>query len=100
MNKGNILHIVWPHRWEFDKDPDFLIDVLLQLKLNGAKFKVSILGEGFSEVPPALLAMKDQLQDEILHYGFVENKEEYYNILRRSHVAVSTAKHEFFGVSM
>ena len=40
------------------------------------------------------------LRDRIKHYGFCASKQEYYAILASSDVCVSTALHEFFGVSV
>lgn len=95
-----LLHIVWPHRWEFDKNPESFIQVVLKLKENGLKFRVSMLGQGYKDVPDIFKKAKDGLHDEIHHFGFIESKSDYLNVLSKSHVAVSTAKHEFFGVSM
>lgn len=94
------LHIVWPHRWEFDKDPEAFIKVLIHLKSDNLPFRVSILGETFTDVPEIFGQAKEQLKDEIVNFGFVKDKNEYYRVLQSSHVAVSTSKHEFFGVSM
>lgn len=99
-NDHNVLHIVWPHRWEFDKDPKTFFDVLKQLKQNKIKFRVSIIGEVFQDVPEVFGEAQKIFEEEILNFGFIESKEEYYDVLRRSDVVVSTAQHEFFGVSM
>ena len=37
------LHIVWPHRWEFDKNPDEFLSVMVQLHEAGCQFKLSVL---------------------------------------------------------
>lgn len=34
------LYIVWPHRWEFDKNPDTFFRTLCKLQDTGYKFKV------------------------------------------------------------
>lgn len=43
---------------------------------------------------------KTRLEGCIAHWGFQQSREEYFSILRDADVAVSTALHEFFGVSM
>lgn len=96
----SVLRIVWPHRWEFDKDPETFLRVLLRIKSDGFNFQVALLGEAFTDVPEIFIHAKDVLKEEIINYGFVEKKEDYYKVLQSCHVAVSTAKHEFFGVSM
>lgn len=95
-----LLHIVWPHRWEFDKGPDDFFDVIFRLKEEKLPFRLSILGETYEDIPDVFQKAKNELTDEIIHFGFVEDKEKYFKILSSSHIAVSTAKHEFFGVSM
>lgn len=99
-SKTEILHIVWPHRWEFDKAPNDLFNVLYKLKKDNFKFVVSILGECFHEVPTVFEEAKTILNKSLINFGFVESKLEFYKILKSAHIVVSTALHEFFGVAM
>lgn len=102
IDKKNVdtLHIVWPHRWEFDKGPEDFFAVLQRLKESKVPFKISVIGECFQQVPEIFNEARQLFVDEILHFGFLESKSSYYDVLKSSHVVVSTAKHEFFGVSV
>lgn len=99
-SKCNILHIIWPHRWEFDKGPEDFFKTLYYLKEHNMPFKLSVLGETFKDVPETFYNAKKDFESEIIHFGFVQDKSDYYKILMSGHVVVSTAKHEFFGVSL
>jgi hypothetical protein len=85
---------------EHDKDPETFFRVLLMLADAGLNFRVSVLGESFSEVPPVFAEARTRLGNRVIDWGHQETKDGYYEILQRAHVAISTAKHEFYGVAM
>ncbi|XP_070565239.1 tRNA-queuosine alpha-mannosyltransferase-like [Ptychodera flava] len=94
------LHIVWAHRWEHDKGPEIFFDTMYKLADSGVQFKLSVLGETFTDVPDIFAEAKGKLEAYIIDWGYQESKEDFYRILKAADVAVSTAEHEFFGVSM
>ena len=96
------LVIVWPHRWEHDKDPETFFSILIQLyREYSIKFQLIILGQSFNEKPKIFDEILTILpSDYILHCGFVQSKIDYENLLFKGDLVVSTAQHEFFGVAM
>ncbi|UCD75292.1 MAG: DUF3524 domain-containing protein [Phycisphaerales bacterium] len=105
-NGGRVLHnsaspirILWPHRWEHDKGPEELL-ALARRHTENLNLRWTILGQQFSEVPPALQCFAEEFADRIDHLGFVPELREYWGHLRRCHWVLSTARHEFFGIAV
>lgn len=74
---------------------------MLQLMDSGKlNFRINVLGESFTDNPPIFAEAREKLDKFIDHFGYVEQKSQYYEILKASDIVVSTANHEFFGVAM
>ncbi len=91
--------ILWNHRWEFDKQPELFFKLMEGLRDHSAPFRLAVCGEQFRRMPPCFERARVDLAQHIIHWGY-GTKEEYAGLLARAHIAVSTAAHEFFGVSM
>lgn len=92
--------ILWNHRWEYDKAPERLAAALRILEASNVDFEVSLIGQSFRKVPPEFLKIREEFGTRFRHWGYVEDKETYRQILSSSDVVVSTAIHEFQGLAV
>ena len=97
--KGGPLRILWAGRWEHDKNPDDFFEALKILETRGIKFRVSVIGQHFREVPEVFGWAKRHFDKYIDRWGYQESRDEYEKALKEADVFVSTAGHEFFGIS-
>ncbi|GAB4574068.1 MAG: DUF3524 domain-containing protein [Anaerolineae bacterium] len=91
--------ILWNHRWEYDKNPRAFLNALYRLNEDGFAFRVALTGESFRQQPEEFEAARVVLGERIVQYGYVERFEDYARLLWQADVQVSTAYHDFFGVS-
>ncbi len=94
------LRIVWAARWEHDKNPEDFFAALEILQGEGADFRLAVLGQRFRQTPPIFDLAEERLAAQIDHWGFVDGRKAYLERLAWGDVVVSTAHHEFFGVSV
>ncbi len=92
--------ILWNHRWEYDKNPDLFFEVLLRLKEESILFKLIILGQSYSKIPPIFKEIEKQFANEIIHFGFVPTFKEYATLLWQSDILPVTSNQDFFGGSV
>lgn len=92
--------ILWNHRWEHDKNPEAFFAALDRLQRDGVPFRVAVCGQRFREVPPVFETARARLGDRVIHWGYCESRAEYEALLGRAHLVVSSARHEFFGLSV
>lgn len=99
LSNSNELHLLWPHRWEHDKNPELLAKVLIELERRQTQFIISIIGEKFQEYPSCLNEIKEKLGHKVRNFGYLD-RSKYFECLLEADVVISTADHEFYGVSM
>ncbi len=92
--------ILWNQRWEYDKDPATMLRALYALADEGLPFRVALAGESFRVQPVEFEAARARLGGRLVHYGYAESEADYARLLWDADVVLSTAIHEFFGVSI
>ncbi len=92
--------IVWNHRWEHDKGPDEFFTALYSLQEKNIHFRLIVLGESYANMPDCFAVAKEKLHNEIIHFGYVVSRKQYAGLLSQGDIVISTAKHEFFGISV
>ena len=93
------LTVLWNHRWEYDKGPDELFAALGELRAKGAEFRLIVCGQSFRHVPEEFERARVGFAEELIHFGTAD-RAEYTRLLAQTDVVVSTAVHEFFGLSV
>lgn len=96
-----LANIVWNHRWEYDKGPDRLLALVQKLD-PALPLRFHIVGQQFRQEPEAFNDLKAVLIERawLGTWGYIEERAAYLHLLRDSHFVLSTAVHDFQGLSM
>ncbi len=97
--KPGPLRILWAARWEHDKRPEDFFEALDILDAAGVDFRVSVIGEQFRDSPEVFESARRRLAGRIERWGRQAKRAEYEAALVEADAFVSTAAHEFFGIS-
>ena len=96
--------LIWNHRWEYDKGPERLLAMLRRWfsASDAPAITVHVVGQQFRQQPPVFAEIKQLLAEQgaLGEWGFVENAARYRQLLQQSHIAVSTAVHDFQGLAV
>ncbi|PLX47336.1 MAG: DUF3524 domain-containing protein [Desulfobulbaceae bacterium] len=92
--------IVWNHRWEHDKNPKLFFRTLYQLADEGLAFGLIVVGQSFQRQPAIFAEAQERLRRHIIHFGYVPERAEYLRLLKQGTIVISTANHEFYGISV
>ncbi len=92
--------ILWNQRWEYDKRPDRFFALLERLHQAGIAFRLAVAGENFRNKPAEFEAARSRLAAHIVHWGYVASRQAYADLVRQADLVISTADHEFFGLSV
>jgi glycosyltransferase involved in cell wall biosynthesis len=91
--------IIWNQRWEYDKNPGEFFQLLFEVEEMGLPFRLALCGEIFQHRPKEILESIERLGDKVIHVGYAP-EDRYHQLLRESEITISTARHEFFGISI
>jgi glycosyltransferase involved in cell wall biosynthesis len=106
------MRILWAARWEHDKNPEEFFEAIKCLKDRQVPFRISVVGEQFREVPEVFAWARQHFVEHIDRWGYQgsqtrriafgvppQDRADYEAALLAADVFVSTAAHEFFGLS-
>ena len=91
--------LLWNQRWEYDKNPGHFFEVVCRLAEEGVPFRLAVCGQNFRRRPEEFEEARQRLGDRIVHWGFAPESI-YRKLLWQADLTVSTAEHEFFGISV
>jgi glycosyltransferase involved in cell wall biosynthesis len=98
--KPGPMRILWVARWEHDKNPEDFFKAVKILKYKNVPFRISVIGQSFRDQPAIFEQAYNDFGDYIDCWGYQQSRKDYEHALYDADVVVSTAKHEFFGISI
>ncbi|MFZ1398209.1 MAG: DUF3524 domain-containing protein [Candidatus Promineifilaceae bacterium] len=91
--------ILWNQRWEYDKNPEAFFAALYAAAEAGHQFEVALCGQQYGKRPSSFNKAIQRLGDRIVHLGHADLPT-YRRLLWQADITLSTAHHEFFGISI
>ncbi|WP_086932664.1 tRNA-queuosine alpha-mannosyltransferase domain-containing protein [Agarilytica rhodophyticola] len=93
--------LVWNHRWEYDKGCQRLLAFIQAMPAQTA-LTLHVVGQSFRQVPPEFEKIKAELSKRgwLGQWGYLKDIKEYHQLLEQSHFVLSTAEHDFQGLSV
>jgi len=103
--KSTALQIVWNHRWEYDKGPEYLLAFVQVLEKQNIPVALHIVGQQFRQQPEVFITLKQFCAAQCVSvslatFGYIESRREYECCLRDADIVLSTAVHDFQGLSV
>lgn len=92
--------VAWNHRWEYDKGPASFLRCIDEAAAAGCEFRLAMMGQAFQRIPPAFEALEQRHANRIVCWGHLNSREDYVQSLSSCDVALVTAHHDFFGISV
>lgn len=92
--------ILWNHRWEYDKGANEFFNILFKIKENGINFRLIVCGEKGRISPEIFKEAHNRLSEEILHWGYADDRNMYLSLLERADVLPVCSYQDFFGISV
>jgi glycosyltransferase involved in cell wall biosynthesis len=99
IRSGGAPIVLWNQRWEYDKAPSVFFQALDVLMGEGVLFRVVLAGGNVRQKAAEFEAARERLGERVIHYGWADAAT-YARLLWQADVVVSTALHEFFGISI
>ena len=94
------LRLLWSGRFEHDKGGEQLLAVLELLESSSVNYEVAVVGQQFRRSPPAFSAIPATFAHRLVHFGYIEECQNYHALLRGADLVLSTALHEFQGLAV
>lgn len=103
-NDGQVRHLVWNHRWEYDKGPARLLALVDEVIARDLPMVFHIVGQQFRHRPAEFELIQQRLRgwrtDALASWGTVEGTGDYHRLLQNADLVLSTAEHDFQGLAV
>lgn len=95
------IHVLWNHRWAWDKAPDRFLEVLRKMKKASLDCRLILMGPHVDDpnVNPFHRDL-ESFSELIIHRGTAKSKKAYHHWLASSDVLIHEPRQEFFGISV
>ena len=94
------LRVLFNQRWEYDKDPGWLLRAFERASDAGLEFELVLLGSRPDPLPTELAGALERLASKVRSTEFVTERASYAAALGECDLVVSAARHEFFGIAV